>query len=427
MNMELSDFKRKGFLPFCLEEIRQALNNGIDPKLISRYMDDTGFDNLQLRQIRLGLEQKLDVSAYARKTMPSDEMENIRERLLKEQSQRDLEAEKEKILEQQQIKTEVNRKRIHNTLSFFRLILILLFVAIGIGLVYGGKIIYDLWNEELYIDFIDDEITLEYETRFIPEKQVRDYSQGSNIMIIYPSFSADKLGEYSVTYQLSNGLRILKKDLKILVTDTTAPAITLKDDEIVLVRGDDEFIPENYIEKASDNYDADPKLAADELDWDLDEQDISYTVTDSSGNRSEAVLHVLIKDKPKAKQQNSTGVSSDESHDSYDSYDDSSSVTAAADNHSSTENNKNENYDSSTDSNPSAQENAAVYCHNVSVPLGSDPGSAAYSTYDGLTGNITVAIQYPELNTSVLGTYPVYFINQATGETVNVAYVTVTE
>ena len=76
--MELNDYKKKGFLPFCIEEIKLAYKAGIDPKLIEKYMNDRDFDNMQLRQIRLGLEGNLDVSAYARTSMPSDEMEQIR-------------------------------------------------------------------------------------------------------------------------------------------------------------------------------------------------------------------------------------------------------------------------------------------------------------------------------------------------------------
>ena len=68
-----------------------------------------------------------------------------------------------------------------------------------------------------------------------------------------------------------------------------------------------------------------------------------------------------------------------------------------------------------------------MYCHNVTVKIGTDPGTAAYSTYDGLSGNITITMQYPELNTSVPGTYHVYYIDQATGATMAVAYVTVAE
>ena len=83
--MDINDFRRKGFMPFCMEEIRLAFVNGVDPKLIGQYMNDTSFDNLQLRQVRLGLERGLDVSAYARTSMPYEEMKQIRERLLKEQ------------------------------------------------------------------------------------------------------------------------------------------------------------------------------------------------------------------------------------------------------------------------------------------------------------------------------------------------------
>ena len=119
--MELNDYRKKDFMPFCFEEIRLAFMSGIDPKLIEQYMNDISFDNLQLRQIRLGLEQGLDVSAYARTSMPYEEMDNIRERLLKEFNERNLEAEKEKKLEQQQIRTEVKRKKLNNTLSIFRI------------------------------------------------------------------------------------------------------------------------------------------------------------------------------------------------------------------------------------------------------------------------------------------------------------------
>ena len=411
--MNINDFKRKGFLPFCIEEIKLAFGSGIDPELISRYMNDTGFDNLQLRQIRLGLEQDLDVSAYARITMPCEEMEKIRERLLEEKSERDIEAEKEKKLEQQQIKVEVNRKRLHNTLSFFRIIMVILFIAVFIGLIYAGKIIYDIWNEDLFIRFRKDKVTLEYKEPFIPEDQIEDHSQGRNIMIIYPSFNADELGEYTVTYQLSNGLRSIQKDLKIRVVDTTAPVITLKQDEISLIREEDVFEPEEYVKELYDSCDSDPELTTGRLDWKLDEQDVTYVVSDASGNRSMASLHALIKDRPVSNAFPSGNNSShQESHTGGSSNDD---------NHDSSESHH------APETTPQVQKAAAVYCHSVSVPPGTDPGTAAYSTYDGLSGNITISIQYPELNTSVPGTYPVYYIDQATGETVSVAYVTVTE
>ena len=184
--------------------------------------------------------------------------------------------------------------------------------------------------------------------------------------------------------------------------------IRLKNEEIRLIRDSDEFVAEDLIDVVSDNYDQDPDVTIDELDWKLGEQDIRYIAEDSSGNRSEAVLHVFVEDKPKEKPKpaGSTPASVQPSE--------SSSSTLDSQN-------------SGGGGNSPQVEPAKVYCHNVTVKIGTDPGTAAYSTYDGLSGNITIAIQYPELNTSSPGTYPVYYINQATGETMAVAYVTVTE
>ena len=405
--MDINDFKRKGFLPFCMEEIRLAFSSGLDPKLIEQYMNDTAFDNLQLRQIRLGLEQDLDVSAYARTSMPCEEMEKIRERLLKEQSERDLAAEEEKHLEQQQIRTEVNRRKLRNTLSFLRIILATGMIGVVAGVFLFGREIYKIYSEDLFITFRKDEVILEYRESFIPEDQIKEYSEGSNIMIIYPTFTADELGEYTVTYQLSNGLKTIREDLKIRVIDSTPPVIRLKEKEIRLIRDYDEFVPEDLIDVVSDNYDQDPDVTIGELDWNLDEQDIRYFAKDSSGNGSEAVLHVFVEDKPKQKPKPAgnapaSAPSSESSSSAPDSQNSGGGITPQP-------------------------EPAKVYCHNVTVKIGTDPGTAAYSTYDGLSGNITIAIQYPELNTSSPGTYPVYYINQATGETMAVAYVTVTE
>ena len=406
-DMDISDFKRKGYLPFCMEEIKLAFSSGIDPKLIGQYMNDTAFDNLQLRQIRLGLEQDLDVSAYARTSMPYEEMEKIRERLLKERFERDFAAEEEKHLEQQQIRTEVNRRKLHNTLSFLRIVLVIGLIGVVAGVFLFGREIYRIYKEDLFITFRKDEVILEYRESFVPEDQIKEHSEGSNIMIIYPSFTADELGSFTVTYQLSNGLKTIREDLKIRVVDSTPPVIRLKKEEIRLVRDSDEFVPEDIIDKVSDNCDQDPDVTIDELDWELDEQDIRYIAEDSSGNRAEAVLHVFVEDKPKEKSKPTGSIPA--------SAPSSESSSSAPDSQN------------SGGGNTPQIEPAKVYCHNVTVKIGTDPGTAAYSTYDGLSGSITIAIQYPELNTSSPGTYPVYYINQATGETMAVAYVTVTE
>ena len=184
-------------------------------------------------------------------------------------------------------------------------------------------------------------------------------------MIIYPSFMADELGEYSVTYQLSNGLKTIKEDLRIRVVDSTNPQIKLTTDQITLIREVDEFDPEEYIDEISDNYDEDLKITIDKLDWELDEQDIRYLVEDSSGNRAEALLHVLIEEKQKEKPKPANT---------------SPTPSSSSGNDGSSSDGGNSGGGGGGGNTPQPAEPAKVYCHNVTVKVGTDPGTAAYSS-----------------------------------------------
>ena len=410
--MELKDYKKKDFRPFCIEEIKEAFRQGIDPLLIELYMNDTDLDNMQLRQIRLGLESGIDVSAYARKTMFPKDMEQIRLRLEQEKENKNLEKEEQEQIEKQRKKGELQKLRLSNTLNVFRILMMLAILGISALLFIGFNYAYELYRQDLFIEFRNDEVTLECGEPFVPEDYVISRSEGDSILFIYPSLSTDELGEFTMTYQLSNGLKSIRKDLKIKVIDSIAPVLTLADEEVALIRNEEKFIPEDYIKEIRDNCDEEPRLEISEIDTTLDEQEVMYTLTDHSGNKTEASLKLILKDRPKNQSRPQSSVPQGEL------------VSPSVDG------NESNSADTGPDSSePVASEavKAEVYCHNVTVPLGSDPGAAAYSTYDGLSGNITISIQYPELNTSMPGTYPVYYINQDTGATVAVAYVTVAE
>lgn len=408
--MELRDYRKRDFRPFCIEEIKKAFEHGIDPLLIELYMNDTDLDNMQLRQIRLGLESGIDVSAYARKTMFPEDMERMRLRLEQEKENRDLEKEEQDRIEKQWKKGELRKLRLSNALSIFRILMILAILGITTLLFIGFRDIYELYHEDLYIDFRSETITLEYGDPFLPEDYIVSRSEGDSILVIYPSFNADEVGEFTVTYQLNNGLKTLRKDLKIEVIDSTVPVLLLNKEEVTLYRDEDDFIPEDYVKEAYDSCDKEPKLEVSRIDRSLNEQEVIFTLTDHSENRTEASLKLILKDRPKSQSKPQSNASQNKSVSSADNGESGSADTGPA----------------SSEPVSSEPAKAEVYCHNVTVPLGSDPGAAAYSTYDGLSGNITISIQYPELNTSALGTYPVYYINQDTGATVAVAYVTVT-
>jgi len=413
LHMELNDYRKKDYMPFCMEEIKEAFRNGIDPKLIELYMNDTDLSNLQLRQIRLGLEEELDVSAYARASMSYGDMEKIRLRLLSEKQGRDLQKEEEQRLLREKSKGEVRKLKLHNTLNVFRILLILVLIGVSVLLYIIFRYLHELYSEDLFIEFRNEEIVLEYKEPFLPEEQISDCSKGNNIIIVYPSFSADELGEYTATYQLSNGLKTIREDLKIKVIDSTPPVLLLKEKEITLIRKEDEFIPEDYVKEISDSCDESVDLDVSDIDWDLDEQEVVYMATDDSLNQTKAVLKLILKDGPKQENITSSGNGTPKREETV------SSTDAVSDNKPAE--------DPKPAPVPSEPVKAEVYCHNVTVSLGTDPGAAAYSTYDGLSGNITISIQYPELNTSVPGTYPVYYVNTATGETIAVVYVTVSE
>lgn len=413
LHMELNDYRKKDYMPFCMEEIKEAFRKGIDPKLIELYMNDTDLSNLQLRQIRLGLEEELDVSAYARASMSYGDMEKIRLRLLSEKQGRDLQKEEEQRLLREKSKGEVRKLKLHNTLNVFRILLILALIGVSVLLYIVFRHLHELYSEDLFIEFRNETVTLEYGEPFLPEEQISNRSGGDNIIVVYPSFSADELGEYTVTYQLSNGLKTVREDLKIRVIDSTPPVLLLKEKEITLIRKEDEFIPEDYVKEISDSCDESVDLDVSDIDWDLDEQEVVYTATDDSLNQTKAVLKLILKDRPKQEDRASSGSNTSRKEETV------SSTDVVSDNKPA-EAPKPEPV-------PSEPVKAEVYCHNVTVSPGTDPGTAAYSTYDRLSGNITISIQYPELNTSVPGTYPVYYVNTATGETIAVAYVTVSE
>ena len=123
--MERNEYRKKGYLPFCIEEIKTAERNGVSSEQIEQFMNNPRYDNLQLKQIRLGLQSGIDVSSYARLNIPADEMEVLRIHLLKEKENRDEEAENEKKLANEKVRTEVNKQKLGNTITVFRIIFII--------------------------------------------------------------------------------------------------------------------------------------------------------------------------------------------------------------------------------------------------------------------------------------------------------------
>lgn len=109
--------------------------------------------------------------------------------------------------------------------------------------------------------------------------------------------NTDKVGLYQVTYTVSYHGRTSRISRSIQVVDTVKPAIFL-DGETNLTLSSIDFFDESGF-SASDNYDGDltssVKVRTTE-DKENNKGQIIYTVSDSSGNKAEAVRDVTIRD-----------------------------------------------------------------------------------------------------------------------------------
>lgn len=90
------------------------------------------------------------------------------------------------------------------------------------------------------------------------------------------------------------------------IKDMEAPIIKLKTDYLEIMKGDDiDYL--SYVESVIDNIDGDlfDKLEYDEIDTSIvGEQSVTYRVSDNSGNNSQLIISVIVKDKETSKENN---------------------------------------------------------------------------------------------------------------------------
>ena len=115
----------QGFQNYQIEEIFLAVKNGVDEDLINKYLVNVDLDNLQMIQVRKGLQDGLDVSLYARNTLSDTDMEHIRLQLLDEKMKKEEEQKKKVKQEQRIINKEKRKGRLDGIKSFLTILLIL--------------------------------------------------------------------------------------------------------------------------------------------------------------------------------------------------------------------------------------------------------------------------------------------------------------
>lgn len=170
---------------------------------------------------------------------------------------------------------------------------------VAILLLVIGAFVF-VWKTNKYslvLNIPEETITLEYGIDEIPEvtalyKGTLLNTQGKPIEVIRNGeLNLEKLGTYEVTYEAIYKNESLTEKRTFVVVDTTAPVIELVSDPEHFTSPVAKYEEEGFT--ATDNYDGDitEKVIRNEKDG-----IVTYTVTDSSGNKAQAERTIIYKD-----------------------------------------------------------------------------------------------------------------------------------
>ena len=283
----IEECRTKGFNNFQIHEVELGFKHGLNGDQIDLYAD-VEYDHLQMQEIRLGLENGLtqeQIHFFARKEFGWQEMNHIRTNIKNEN------------LVDEHKAAELHGKRIKNT-GLLATVALLFIAAAG-----GGYIFYRYWqqsSQELKLELTSEDVDIEYGSDFDAISYIQERTSGNDIELSVPdNVDTYKLGTYAAKYTLKNKYNSISSILNVTVIDTEAPVLKLTETTAVKYRTDD-FACKTFISSAIDNVDGDitSKVTCGDIDKTLDQQTVKYTVTDSSGNKAEAVLTLNLSDPP---------------------------------------------------------------------------------------------------------------------------------
>lgn len=140
------------------------------------------------------------------------------------------------------------------------------------------------------------EITIKVNEEYIDEGVNATYL-GKNIdndVEVNNDVDTSKIGEYEITYKIKKGLIERVVTRKVYVKDLDKPVLELKGEKSVYVCQGKQYVEEGYV--ATDNIDGD---ITDKVVSEVLENEIRYSVKDSSGNESSIERKIEYKDTDK--------------------------------------------------------------------------------------------------------------------------------
>lgn len=196
----------------------------------------------------------------------------------------------------------IGEAKISNVAKGILVLLVLVFIAIiSIGIYFRNQIYDYISNPSIVLS--QNEVTIGIGDEFNPEQYV--ILNNPNVKrVIYPDielidFSIE--GEYILTYLSYNSIYENKNSLKLSVIDNKPPVIKLKNDVLILTRGEDtkNFDPLDQIEDYYDNYTSKDQLKlkyTETFNWSNDIVQVTYIVTDNKGLTGQATLIISVND-----------------------------------------------------------------------------------------------------------------------------------
>lgn len=261
-------------------QLRIADEKGLDLDKVK----NPQYDWEQMREIIIAMDYGINPTPLCDPSIPSQSMENIRMHIF----------ENEGIYKEANEKISIKRtRRIIVTAIFIVLLLII------IGVCIGNKEYIKSYLEEVPLELTDDHIKLEYGSAIHFMDYVKKYDK-ENDLVLPKKQLMNQLQDYTYIYKSSNGLKTVSKTLIVTVEDTTAPTLSLTQNN-VSIEIDDTFSPDVYIKEVGDNFD---NLNKDDLiivnsvnNQKAGKYDVVYKLTDSSGNLTTQTLSVVVEEK----------------------------------------------------------------------------------------------------------------------------------
>ena len=170
-----------------------------------------------------------------------------------------------------------------------------LIILIFLLIILVITIIFVFFNPLIKIKLIGKNETIEVNTKY-KDKGVK-VEGTKNKYKTTGKVNTNKIGTYTITYKITSLKTTKKTTRKVKVVDTTSPEITLVGENIEIYQNEDYKEPGF---SADDNYDKDITTKV-KVDNNVDktktgEYEITYTVKDSSKNKTKVTRKVIVKE-----------------------------------------------------------------------------------------------------------------------------------